>query len=1152
VAFVSYTLPAPLVAAQTFHGGVRGRVVDASGQPVAATLELIDERTGLVRGTASNELGEYVFAGVLTGEYRLRASAAGFKTYERQGLRIGTQTFLTIDVALEVGGVTELVTVAADAPLVATANASVSALVDRTMLDLFPSAGRNVFITAAATTATVLATGDAQFVRQQDQSNSSLISMAGGPRRNNTYVLDGVPIVDVLNRATLIPNFQAVEEIRVQLSPYDADVGRTSGGVFNTTARSGSNDWHGSALYQNRPDSAVGRLFFAERNDIPNPDTYYHLYGGSFGGPLRRNQTFFWASTEGYRTSSTRNTVLFLPTEAERRGDFSQSGVTIYDPLTTRPDPSRPGHFMRDPFPNNQIPANRLHPVSQALLKYVPMPTAGKSRPAVARIVDRADQITGKVTHRWADQVTSTALYAWYESMEPDAAFYGGPLFDNPADPGGGAFVRGATVVALNSAWTPTARSVVAMRYGFTDLSDDNRPADFDPSGLGFDPAFLSAVPLRKFPNVGVTDYGRGGSFLGDRFQDKATYDTHTASASVTTLLGRQTFKIGGEYRRSAVRFYNVGGMGSFDFDRSFTFGPHPDAPALRTGDGFATFLLGAPTSGGISVGSPLDVRLGYWSAFVQDDFRVTPRLTLNFGMRYDFEQGLRERQDRIITGWASDTPFPVQVGGQRPDGTPLVLTGGVRYAGVEGAASSQGDPNRLQFAPRLGAVYAIDDRTSIRSGYGLFWAPSQGLSADEAGSGTPGYNIGTAYVATGANPFIPCTGCSLTNPFPSGINQPRGSGDGRLTGVGNSITFIDPESHLGYLHRFSADLQRELPGSLAVSVGYLGARGRELMSGIGGYGPNINQLDPSFFALGPSLQEPVTNPFLGTPLGVGILAGPTVPRGQLLRPYPQFDGVFRRRQNLAKSRYDAMILTADRRLRDGWAAHLSYTWSRTLDSQFSESNFFAGGSGLLNNHDVDAEYGLSVLDTPHRLTLNGVVELPFGEGRRWFNQRGLAAALLGGWSISAVGTYQAGFPVTVIQNPNNSNLLGSGQRPNVRSGVDPYLADDPEDSYDPGCGCIRWLNPAAWSQAAPFTFGNAPRTDARVRTPARGNWDVAIDKSQRLGAARVSVRAEIINLLNNADLRGPNISFGSTMFGEIREVGGFPRMLQLSARVAW
>jgi hypothetical protein len=422
-------------AAQTFQGGIRGRVLDASGLPAAVSLELIEAATGLARTTESNEQGEFAFSSVLPGEYRLRAQAPGFKTFERLGLRIGTQSFLTIDIALELGGVTELVTVEGETPAVDRATASVGTLVDRPFVELLPSAGRNIFITGTLAP-TVLATGDAQFVRQQDQSNSSLISLGGGPRRNNSYVLDGVPIVDLLNRATLIPNVQAVEEMRVQLSAYDAEIGRTSGGVFNVTARSGSNAFRGNALYQNRPDRAVGRLFFAAKNNLENPETYYHLYSGGVGGPIRRNRTFFWASTEGYRTSTARNTVLVLPTEAERRGDFSQSGVTIYDPLTTRPDAARPGQFIRDPFPGNRIPSNRLNPVSQALLSYLPLPTSGKSRPAVAQIVDRADQITGKITHRWSDRVTSTGLYAWYQSMEPDAAFYGRPLFDNPADPG--------------------------------------------------------------------------------------------------------------------------------------------------------------------------------------------------------------------------------------------------------------------------------------------------------------------------------------------------------------------------------------------------------------------------------------------------------------------------------------------------------------------------------------------------------------------------------------------------------------------------------------------------------------------------------------------------------------------------------------------
>ncbi|MBI4266646.1 MAG: TonB-dependent receptor [Acidobacteria bacterium] len=1122
------------VRAQTFQGGIRGSVRDVDGVVPAAEVTLTEDATGLTRTTVTNERGEYVFANLLPGAYRVRAAASGFKTHERGGLTVGTQTFLTLDITLEVGRITEEVRVEAPAPLIERSNASVSTLLDRTALQSLPSAGRNVFITATQTP-TVLATGDAQFVRQQDQSGSSLISMGGSARRHNTYVLDGVPIVDIQNRATFIPSFQALEEMRVQVGPYDAEVGRTSGGVFNTTARAGTNVWRGSAMYQNRPDGGQSRLFFARKADIQPSDTYYHLYGGWVGGPLLRDRTFFSASTEGYRTATTRNTVLRLPTEAERRGDFSQSSITIYDPLTTRPDPSDPTRFIRDPFPGNRIPQERLNPVSLALLQYLPLPTDGKSRPAVADIVDAADQLTGKITHLWNDSLTTSGLYAWYGSAEPDARFYGRPLFENGADPGDGALIRRVHLVGLNNLWTPGPQTAVAVRYGYNRFLDDNRPAPFDLGQLPFDPAFTRLVPLAKFPNIGVAEYGRGGSFLGDRSQDRAVFYAHNASVSVSRLVGTHTWRFGGDSRVTGVRFHNIGGSGGFNFDRLFTFGPNPNSPAPSTGDAFASFLLGHPSGGGITLGAPIDVYLRYWSGFVQDDVRVTPRLTLNLGLRYEFEDGLRERDNRMVVGWGFDEPFPIQVGGTRPDGTPLALTGGTIYAGVDGAPTRQGDPNPWQFAPRAGIAYTIDDRTVVRGGYGLFWAPAQGISPSESASGTRGFIQSTSYVATLGNPFVPCDGCSLTNPFPGGLDQPRGSSTGRLTGVGGYIDFIDPRSRMGHVHRFSVDWQRELPHQMAVTVGYLGARGEKLgPGGSSGSFMALNQLDPKYFALGTALQEPVANPFFGTPLGVGILAGPNVPRGQFLRPYPQFDGVFMLRSNLAKSRYHALVATGERRLRDGWALRANYTWSRTKDCLFGESNFFAGGSGILDYYDVDAEYGLSVLDTPHVWNVTGLVELPLG------------------LTLSAVGRYQSGFPVSVLQSPNNTGLLGSGQRPNVVPGVDSRLTDDPADSYDPACGCIRWLNPAAWSLAGPFAFGNAPRADGRARTPARHFWDVAVEKSHRVLGTTLAVRAEIINLFNAADFRGPNIGFGDATFGQIREAAGFPRMLQLVARVAW
>jgi hypothetical protein len=253
-----------------------------------------------------------------------------------------------------------------------------------------------------------------------------------------------------------------------------------------------------------------------------------------------------------------------------------------------------------------------------------------------------------------------------------------------------------------------------------------------------------------------------------------------------------------------------------------------------------------------------------------------------------------------------------------------------------------------------------------------------------------------------------------------------------------------------------------------------------------------------------------------------------------LLRPYPQFDAVYMTRASVSRSRYDALVATVDRRMADRWSAQVNYTWSRAQDSQFSESNFFAGGSAILDNYDVDREYALSALDAPHRLNISATWQLPLG------------------LMVSAVGTYQSGFPVTVNQAANNSNLLGSNQRPNVVAGVDPRLNSDLEDSYDAGCGCVRWLNPAAWSQAAPFTFGSAPRTDGRVRTPMRRNWDLAVQKSQRVGRTTIAIKAELINVLNAVDFLGPDISFGGATFGQIRSAAGFPRMLQLSAQAGW
>ena len=1132
IVLVALTFSVSAAAAQTFSGIIRGRVLDPTGAAPIAEIILEDPDTDVRRETRSNGQGEFLFAGVAPGLYRLEIASPGLKSIVHHGISVGINSAIVLDFTMgvaDLSGTVEIVATAGGDRI----NGILGMRFTRDALIAQPTAGRNIFVMGALAP-TVLPTGNAVFVRQQDQSNASLISMAGSARRANTYAVDGVPIVDIQNRATITPAMEAIDEMRVQLGSYDAEVGRTSGGVFNVTARSGANQWSGSGVYQNRPDATQAQLFFARQANLPRVSTSYHLLAGSFGGPLVRDRSFFFVGGEGYRTESSRNTVLNLPTAAERRGDFSQSGVTIYDPLTTRADPAAPGRFIRDPFPNNQIPTTRLNPVALAMLAHLPQPASGKSLPVNTAVLDEARQLTAKLTHHWSSRSSTSAMYAWYRSAEPDARFFGGDLFANGADPGDGALVRRVSFLALNHTSALSDRSLLQARYGVNHFLDDNRGADFDPATLGFDARFVNDVPFRKFPAISVSEYGQGGALLGDRDRQRGQFYAHHVSTVVTTLKGLHTIRGGAEYLHTGVDFRNLGGSGSFGFTRDFTTGPDPLTAARGTGDAMASFLLGYPASGSISSSSPIDVFVRHAAGFVQDDYRVHARLTVSAGLRYEFEDGLREVRDRMAVGWADARPFPIQVAAMRPDGSPLRLSGGLIYAGVNGAPAWQGGADRRHLSPRARASLSLGDQTVIRGGYGIFRAPQQGINASETGSGTRGYNVTTDLVTTLGNRFTPCSTCSLTHPFPEGIAQPSGNALGVMTGVGGGVEFVDQRSTPGYYHRYSIEVERQLFNRWTVNVAYAGAVGRSLaVGGSSGSFINVNQLDPKYLSMGTALVQPVANPFAGTPLAVGILSGAQVPASQLLRPYPQFDAVFALRSSLARSRYDALILAADRRL-DRWSLRANYTFSRQRDNQFGESNFFSEGSAIRNHYDIESEYGLSVLDTPHRLNASGTIDLPFGFG------------------ASGAATVQSGFPIAIAQAAQNTGLLGGSQRPNLVHGVSPVLSNAAADAFDAACACIKWLNPAAWSEAPAFTLGNAPRADGRARTPGRMLVDVALDRAFRLARGAIVLRAEVINVLNARDFRGPNPQWGTATFGEIRSDSGFPRTLQLRARYAW
>ena len=1136
----------PLLA-QTYHGGLRGAVRESGGVVPGVTVTMINEANGATRSTTTNSAGEFAFVQVEPGTYTVRVTMQGFKKIEHKGIRIGTQQFITMDHTLDVGALEEEVTVEGGGVALETSNASVASTLDSKTLETLPTAGRNPFF-LAITTPGVIPTGDPQFVRQQDQTNSSLLSLGGGPRRGNNYTLDGVSIVDMRNRATVIPSIEAVEEVKVQVSTYDAEMGRTGGGVFNMTGKSGANSWHGSILGQNRPKFGQSLLYFAQKTcddggSCEKPDTYFYLYGGSIGGPIVKNKTFFWASAEGYNTKTPSSAIVTVPSDRELSGDFSQSGVTIFDPLTTVQNPD--GSYSRTPFPGNVIPANRISPVAQNMRQY--WPQGGEF---TAGLKDVSITGTFKLDQIWSDKVRSSAMYAIYDSTEPAVRSYGGEIGEKPGEPGDGALYRTVHALAINNTITPNQTTVAHVRFGYTSFSDDCVPVAFDPGTLGFSSSFASSVPQQKFPYIYAGGYGTdyAGRLFGDRAPQDTDFYSWDANASMSKLWGRHTVKFGASYRKIGMKNTSFGqSSGSFTYDGQFTGGPDPLNASTSDPHALAAFLLGYPSEGDITVATPNDFFIDYYAGYVQDDIRVNSKLTVNLGLRYEFEQGLQEKNNAFTVGFDRDRAFPVQVPG-------LELRGGLQYAGVDGYPTHQSDPSKNKFAPRAGFAWSINEKTVMRGGYGLFWAPYQYAFPNENRLGARGFTEVTDYVASFDDGLTPCPTCNIVNPFPNGFNEPPGSSQGLLTGAGGTVHFVDQLRKSPYVHQYSVDFQRELSSRIVAGIGYIGATTRRI--GAGGNDSaflNINQLDPSFQSLGTALLEQVTNPFFGNPAFGAFANQQTISQGQLLRPYPQFDDVLAHQVSSASAQYHSLVLRLERPIVNGWGGRINYTYSKTKNDIWGDSNAFVAvaRTDAQNVYDLDAEYGYGLSDTPHRLAFAVTYELPVGKNKSHLSEPGLARTLFGGWSITGVGTYQSGFPVSINQSNINSGVFSRVQRPNLAG--DPSTSGSTYDHYDPACGCINnWFNASAFSTAPAFTFGNAPRTIVDMRSPFKAQTDVAFQKVEPIGPGNLMIRFEMINIFNNAQFRGPNSTFGSSQFGRITSTRGFPRLLQVTLRYSF
>jgi hypothetical protein len=708
----------------------------------------------------------------------------------------------------------------------------------------------------------------------------------------------------------------------------------------------------------------------------------------------------------------------------------------------------------------------------------------------------------------------------------------------------------------VNNTYVMNSSTVLTLRGGYNHFDDNynlndrsGSPLNFDATSLGW-PASLSSQmsDTHRFPSMTITGY-KGSGWTNRQANG---YYQYGANGTLTRLMSTHNVKIGGDYRIIGVDSLNYGAStGNFTFSGGFS------------NNALADLLLGYPssTSSGIPLNAELDGYVRYYSGYLQDDWRVNNRLTLNYGIRLERETGMMEKnnQETVNFDQTAVNPLNSLVNVLDPvTGARRQLMGGLVYAGVNGAPTVQGNQPAIKPAPRAGAVYSVNDKTVLRGGWGLYFSPWNYAAAGTTGWGQIGFSATTLVpqVASGA-PTV-----TMTNPFPNGLVQPSGSSLGLLTGVGGDVYFVDPNKGAPRVQQYSADLQRELPGGVSVSVGYSGLTGSNMSwGGSGNALININQIDPKYQSLPADYTTAsVPNPFFGV-AGAGPYAALTsIPRGQLLRPFPQFQNVYMQQSTGAHSQYHAGIFQLRKRVTGLWGGSVSYTLSRLNDNQFGESNYYSSAPGLQNNYtvipgspyyDPDLEYGRSLLDSTHKIVVAPTVMLPFGEGKRWAKS-GVAAAILGDWTVTPVVTLQSGFPIGVSQNqPTQSFLFGNGLRPTLVPGEDLLVPGDITDRITGSVTDNLYLNKNAFASTPVNRFADTPRILPGVYSPWRNNVDLGIRKNVATGhGTSASINIEVLNMFNIVQWAAMASSqFGNSSFGQINTQANNMRMVQFTAR---
>jgi hypothetical protein len=1145
-----FCLLSVLVWGQSYTGSIRGTVTDTTKAAVpGAKITAIDTDRNVEYSTLADSSGRYILPTLPAASYALTVQAAGFQKGSQPAFRLEVQQQATVDIELSVGAVTTTVEVQASSPLLNTTSATLGQVVESRLFLSAPNQGRNPLSLLSVAPGVVPTGSGTNFVSSGVRNNASEVLMDGVP-------LTGIEQNGGVTDVKYTPTIDVVDEFKIQTNFFSAEFGNSGGTVINMVSKSGTNQVHGVGYFFRRDNALNANNWFSNARGVTLPDLTRNNFGGTVGGPVYlpkiyngKNRSFFFADYDRFRQSSATTALGSVPTAQQLAGDFSDTRlnngalVPLFDPYSTFTDAS--GTVLRNPIPGNVIPLSRQDAITRNFIKYFPAPnlpgdpfTRNNNWFAQGSNAGAGNKLDAKLDHNVSEKQRFTARYSVDWGWSTVANLTGNISHNgNP-----GASRSQNFTVDYTRTHSPT--TIINLRAGVLRVRSLRDPlsSGFDATTLGLPKEMIDATGVKAFPlfSAQYRSMGAGGYAIIHRYEDVYQY-----LGALTRIHGGHTIKAGAEFRKLHLNYFQPNTPnGGFTFTRGVT-SQNPTVSSSTQGDGLASALLGWGSSGQVSIDYPTAQSAGYFGTYVNDDWRITRKLTLNLGLRYDFDIPRTDRFNRI--NWLDlDAPAPIA-------NVPAIkavfpnLKGLMRFADDKKRTPYDGDWNNVQ--PRIGFAYALTNKTSIRAAYGLFYVVSRHTVKGE---------VGTAFGFTDSSiPWTLDSGLTryarFSNPWPDGLTYPPGRDPLRFLGLGAGTPL--PKDDNPPYQQWTFSIQREIPGRGVLEVNYVGTKGTHLYFGQGDVVSNLNPLDPIYWSQGRGtsgngLNALVPNPFYG------VITNPTatnynrttIQLNRLLRPYPEYSGSvggYRASRNIGNSIYHALQVKYEKRFSHGLSMIAHYTFSKMIsdsDVSGSDVDWLAGGSTVQDLKNLRNERSIAVFDRPHRLVTTFDYQIPIGRKRALGKSMNrILDGVIGGWELSGIVTASSGTPLGISQSA--SNLWQGNQRPNLVG--DPSKPGSVRDKLN------NYLNVAAFQQVNPDLIGSTPRFLPKYRGPGTVNEDATLMKNFAITESKyLQLRLEAYSVMNSPQWGMPGTSFapGSSSFGQITSSGG-NRSVQIAAK---